>query len=192
MPFNGMTLLDYAINTSLVISKTAVNKQDKIGLISFSNVIDTALKASKQRAQMKKILESLYREKESLLDANYELLYRMIKNFIRSRSLIFLFTNFENLHSLHRVLSVLRKIGKLHLLVVVIFENTEIIDYSQQEASDMKGIYYQTIAQKFISEKHQIVKELTQYGIQTILSKPEDLSINTINKYLELKSRGMI
>ena len=43
-----------------------------------------------------------------------------------------------------------------------------------------------------MNEKVQMMQKLRQYGIQTILTRPEDLSINTINKYLELKSRGAI
>ena len=35
-------------------------------------------------------------------------------------------------------------------------------------------------------------KELQQYGVQTILTKPEQLTINTINKYLEIKARGLL
>jgi N-acetylmuramoyl-L-alanine amidase len=41
-------------------------------------------------------------------------------------------------------------------------------------------------------EKKQIVSKLRKYGIQTILSRPEDLSINVVNKYLELKAKGLI
>jgi len=42
------------------------------------------------------------------------------------------------------------------------------------------------------SVKWSIARELRQHGIQTILSRPEDLSINSINKYLELKAKGGI
>ena len=80
----------------------------------------------------------------------------------------------------------------MHLLVVVFFENTEIVAYSKKDATDLRGVYNQTIAQKFIAEKTQIVQKLRQYGIQAILTSPENLSVNTINKYLELKSRGLI
>jgi N-acetylmuramoyl-L-alanine amidase len=45
---------------------------------------------------------------------------------------------------------------------------------------------------KFVEEKERIVQELRQYGIQVILTRPEDLSINTVNKYLELKAKRMI
>ena len=37
-----------------------------------------------------------------------------------------------------------------------------------------------------------MVSKLRKYGIQTILTRPEDLSINTVNKYLELKKTGQI
>ncbi|MDN5204746.1 DUF58 domain-containing protein [Fulvivirgaceae bacterium BMA10] len=192
MPFNGLSLLDHAINTSLVIANTAINKQDKAGLITFSDKIDSALKADRQRNQLKMILEALYKQKEGNLEANYELMYRVIKNFIKGRSLIFLYTNFESSYALQRALPIIRKINQLHLLVVVFFKNTEIIEYSKHMAEDMEQIYLKTIAQSFVSEKNQIANELRQYGIQTILTKPEELSINSVNKYLELKARGMI
>ena len=35
MPFEGMTLLDYAINATLILSRVALIKQDKAGLVMF-------------------------------------------------------------------------------------------------------------------------------------------------------------
>jgi uncharacterized protein (DUF58 family) len=80
----------------------------------------------------------------------------------------------------------------MHLLVVVFFENTEIRDFANQSTETLEDIYHQTIAEKFLAEKAQMVQKLRQFGIQAILTKPEDLSVNTVNKYLELKSRGLI
>ena len=87
---------------------------------------------------------------------------------------------------------ILRKINNLHLLVVVFFENTEMREYLDKDAVDTQEVYFQTTARQFLTEKQQIVYKLRQYGIQSILTAPEDLSINTVNKYLELKSRGLI
>ena len=49
MPFEGMSLLDYAINASLVITNLAIRKDDKAGLITFSNEIGTVVPAAKSR-----------------------------------------------------------------------------------------------------------------------------------------------
>ena len=192
MPFNGLSLMDYAINTSLVISNIALQKYDRAGLLTFSDKIGTTIKAEKKANQLNKILTALYKEKERPLEANYELLFHASRKIIKGRSLLLLYTNFESFYALERVMPILRRINNIHLLVVVFFENTEIKAFAREEVNTTEDIYYQTVAQKFISEKVQMVQKLRQYGIQAILTKPEELSINAINKYLELKSRGLI
>ena len=192
MPFNGLSLLDYAINTSLVISNIALKKFDKTGLVTFSHRIGSAIPADSSTLQLKKILSALYHEQAMTVEANYELLYRAIKNVIRVRSLLFIYLNFESSYAMERALPVLKKINHLHLLVVLIFENTELVKFSTKKPEFVSDIYAQTIAQKLLNDKKQLAAKLRKHGIQTILCKPEDLSMRTVNKYLELKSRGMI
>jgi uncharacterized protein (DUF58 family) len=192
LPFEGMSLLDYAINASLVISNIAIQKQDKAGVITFSDKMDALLPADKKSSHMLKILELLYGQTTRFLESNFELLYVTLRTKVRQRSLILLFSNFETLSSLKRQLPFLRKIAMSHLLVVIFFENTELKALLDKPATGTEEIYLKTIAEKFVFEKRQIVKELARYGIHSVLTAPGDLSANTINKYLELKARGFI
>ena len=192
MPFGGLSLMDYAINTTLAISNIILKKQDKAGLLSFSDVMGSTLKAERDSGQLQRILDALYREKERPGESNYELLYQAVRRLIGARSLILLFTNFESNYALDRVLPTLRKLQASHLLVVVFFENTEIRELSKQPVARSADIYRQTVARQFLQDKKEMVTRLRQFGIQSILTRPEDLTINTINKYLELKSRGLI
>ncbi|HJU46056.1 MAG TPA: DUF58 domain-containing protein, partial [Chitinophagaceae bacterium] len=192
MPFDGMSLLDYAINASLVLSNIALMKQDRAGLITFSDQIGSVIVANKKSAQMEAILEVLYGQKTRYLESDFERLYTTIRNRISQRSLIVLFTNFESLSGLRRQLPYLRKIARHHLLLVVFFENTGIKELTEKEATDIESIYIKTIGEKFAFEKRLIVKELQQYGILSILTPPEQVTVNTLNKYLEIKARHAI
>jgi len=192
MPFEGLSLLDYAINASLVISKIAIMKDDKAGLITFGHKIDSIVSPSKDFMQMNKILETLYNQKTAYKEANFEKLYATIKNQVKQRSLLLLYTNFESLSSMQRQLKFLRRISASHLLVVVIFYNTELDELIYKQPEDLEEIYHQTIAEKLSFDKKLIIKELQRYGIQAILTKPQELTINTINKYLEIKARGAL
>ncbi|MBK7938048.1 MAG: DUF58 domain-containing protein [Lewinellaceae bacterium] len=192
MPFEGLSLMDYAINTALAISNIILKKQDKAGLLTFSDVIGATLKAERDTSQLTRILESLYREKERPGESNYELLYEGVRRLIGARSLLLLFTNFESSYALERALPTLRRLNRAHLLVVVFFENTEIRRLAQEDVRKTADIYRQTVARQFLQEKKEMVYKLRQYGIQAILTKPQELTLNTINKYLELKSRGLI
>ncbi len=192
MPFDKMSLLDYAINSSLIISKIAILKKDKAGLITFSKNIHNVVASSRKNTQMTTILQTLYKQETNFLEANYELLYTTVRRNITKRSLLLLYTNFEGLTSLERQLKYFKLLSKNHLLVVIFFENTEVKKLLNNKAENTEDIYIQTIAEQFAYEKKQIIKELKKYGIHSILTEPKNLTVNTINKYLQLKSVGLI
>ncbi|MCC6308914.1 MAG: DUF58 domain-containing protein [Chitinophagaceae bacterium] len=192
MPFDNLTLLDHAINASLVLSNVALIRQDKAGLITFEKEIDTFLPADKKPTQMNLILESLYRQQTTFLEPDFEKLFSVIRNRITNRSLLILFTNFESLESLNRELPALKRMAHYHLLLLVFFENSELKSITSKQATTLEGIYIKTIAEKFAYEKRQMVKELHKNGILSILTTPANLTVNTINRYLELKTRTSI
>lgn len=192
MPFNGLSLFDYAVNASLVISNIVLGKQDKVGLITFAESPKTMVRADRSRQQLRKILDALYREREGTVEANYESMYLSVRKFVTGRSLLFFYTNFESTYALQRALPQLRKLNDQHLLVVVFFENTEITSTNSMRAETLEDIYRQVTGEDFILTKIQLVQQLRQFGIIAMLTRPENLTVASINKYLELKSRGMI
>ena len=192
MPFEGMTLLDYAINASLVLINVALQRQDKAGLITFSKKIDQFLPADRKASQMEAVMEALYRQETEFKESDFENLYGQLRSRIKQRSLLILFTNFESIHSMRRQLPYLRAIGRYHLLLTVFFDNTELHALQQQKAVTLEDIYIKTIADRFLYEKKLMAKELAQFGILSVFTSPENLTVQTVNKYLEIKARQAI
>ena len=192
MPFDGLSLLDYAINATLVISNVALKKQDKAGMFTFSRKVENKVVAERRPSQMNKILETLYNVNTDFSESDFSRLYIDVKRSLTQRGLLLLYTNFETLDALHRQLPYLKAIAKNHLLVVIFFENTELQKLTNVEAHNTFDIFQKTVAEKFMYEKKLIVNELQKHGIQSILTTPENLTINTINKYLEIKARGLL
>jgi len=192
MPFNGLSLLDYAINATLVLSNVILKKQDKAGMFAFSKKVENRVVAEKRQSQMQLIMENLYNIKTDFFESDFSRLYVDVKKHVNQRSLIMLYTNFETLDGLHRQLPYLKGIAKNHLLVVVFFNNTELNDLIHKKASNVQEIYDKVIAEKFAFEKRLIVNELRKYGIYSVLTQPENLTLDTINKYLEIKARGIL
>lgn len=192
MPFEGLSLLDYAINATVALAKVAMLKEDKAGLITVSESIGAVLPADRKSAQLGTIMNVLYKEKTRYLESNLEALYATVRSVVKQRGLLVFFTNFESLSALQRQLPYLKRISKYHLLVVVFFENTELKALSSEPAKDIEGIYHKTIAEKFLYEKKLMVKELNTHGILAILTPPQKLTVNVINQYLALKAQQRI
>ncbi|MEQ9309901.1 MAG: DUF58 domain-containing protein [Balneolaceae bacterium] len=192
MPFDGLNLLEYAINTSLVISNIALIKDDKAGLVTFSNKEAVVVRPEKKRTHIRKIQESLYNLNTNFMESDYERLIINLRTHLNQRSLVLLYTNFETFSSMQRQLPYLKRIARDHLLVTIFFENTELTSLLEKDSENLDDIYVKTVAEKFNYEKKQIIKSLTQHGIHSLLTPPKELSVNAINKYLELKARGLI
>lgn len=192
MPFEELKLLDYAINSTLAFSNIALRKNDKAGMLTFSKEVENIVQASNKKTHLNTINEALYNIDTEFTDSDFSLLYAVIKRKITHRSLLILYTNFEHMSAMKRQLPFLKAIAKQHLLVTVFFENTELDEMITTNAEDLQDVYHKTIAEKFAYEKRLIVKELQNRGIHAILTKPKNLTVNVINKYLEFKAKGFI
>lgn len=191
MPFDGLSLLDYSINSSLVLANIILKKHDRVGLITFSNKIGTLTKAEALPSQLELITNHLYNQKTDFKESDYRLLHLMVRKQVRRRSILMLFTNFESKQDMRRQLPYLINLNKNHLVIVIAFINTEIQNSLTAKDFTKKDIYYKTFARTQLIEKEKIMDELKLYGIQTLLTTPEKLSINAINRYLELKAKRM-
>lgn len=192
MEFEQLSLLDYSINSILVLSNIMLRNGDKTGLITFSDKMGTQLPADKSMLQLKSIMDALYNQKTEFKEPNYELMYQTIRRSIKQRSLIVLFTNFETEAAMQRALPVLRKINKHHVLVTVLFQNRDLETMALERPTSMREVYQSIVVEQMTELKTKITLSLNQNGIKTIETMPENLSIQTINKYLELKAKGVL
>ena len=192
MPFRGLSLLDHAINASLVLSSIAMHKEDKAGLITFSDTVRDVLPPSRQRVQMRRILETLYAQDTDHRETDMEAVYGAVRRQLSQRSLLMLYSNFESLGALRRQLPYLQRLARHHLVVVVFFLNTELDDDLKERAGDLGDVYRGTIARKYVHEKRLIVRELERHGLIALLVRPEQLTVRVINEYLRIKARGLI
>jgi uncharacterized protein (DUF58 family) len=189
MPFEGMTLLDHAINASLVLSDVALVKKDRPGLLTFSHKPHRFIQASSDPVQMRRIMEGLHDLDPDYLETDMQALYAMARRRIPQRSLLLLYTNIETEGSLERILPSLRTLARSHTVVLILFRNTELEDLFDEEPKDARAVHDRAIAENFILEKERMARKLERAGILTLLTRPEQLTVDVINKYLELKAR---
>jgi uncharacterized protein (DUF58 family) len=190
--FRGMTLLDYSINASLVLSFVAIHKEDKAGLITFADDFETFVPASKHSGQMQLILESLYRQQTTFGESDYSSLYVHLDKYINKRSLLLVYTNFDSIIGMERQLTYLQQLARRHVVLVIFFENDELKSFAARPPRTNEGYFQQVIAEKFIFEKQHVTTILRRHGVYSLLTTPDRLSVDVINRYLEMKAKHLL
>lgn len=120
-------------------------------------------------------------------------MYNAITRLIKQRSLIILYTNFESYYAGTLFTGIAKNQSFAFIVSGCFLKNTEIKKNTVTNQPTTRWISItKPIGKKFLSEKEMMVKELAKYGIQSVLTAPQDLSTLTINKYLRFKAKGWI
>ena len=184
--WRGMTLLDYAINAALVLSYVATRRDDRAGLVTFADHFDTFVPPERRSGQMQRLLEALYNQQTDFAETDFSQLLTGLTRSLSRRSLLILFTDFLGIHALERQLPILRQIALRHRLLIVFFSDEQQEDYIATRPTDTEDYYRHVIAEKYAAEQQLIVSTLRRYGIQALLTTPRHLSIDAVNRYLQM------
>ena len=190
--FDNMTLLDYAINASLALGYVAMHKEDRAGLITFTSGVETIVPADRRPGHIKKLLETLYAEQTDFGETDFSALCVHVNKHVLRTSLLVVYTNFIGMVALRRQLPFLRQLSRRHRVLVVFFEDVELADYAATPAVNEEDECRHVMAEKFIYEKQLMVSTLRQNGIYALLTAPDRLTADVVNRYLEMKSQGLL
>ena len=90
---------------------------------------------------------------------------------------------------MERQLPYLIQLNRRHRLLVVFFVDNELKEYIAARPDTDEEDYRRVIAEQFAYEQRLVVSTLKNHGILALLTTPENLSVDVINKYLEIKSQ---
>jgi len=190
--FEGITLLDYAINAALVFSYVAIHRHDKAGLMTFAEHFDSFVPAERHAGQMQRILECLYNQQTTFGESDFSMLPTNMNRLVPRRSFVILYTNYTDFDSLNRQMPYLKLLNKRHRLLVVFFEDSELNEFVDTPFHDTEECYQRVIGEKMAYERRLIVYTLRQNGIYSLLTTPARLSVDVINKYIEMRKRQLL
>ncbi len=192
LPFSGMSLLDHAVNSTLVISNVVLRLGDNIGVYAFGEKKESTLKPTKRVGQLQRVMETLYNLKYDYRETSMQDFAILQRRHLKRRSILLLYTNFESEVSARRQVPYLRMIARNHVLIVVLFKNEEVEAMAENKYNSVETNYQQLLAREYMDEKKKIVQELRASGIFTVLTTTGNLNSDVINSYLEVKQSHLL
>ena len=115
--------------------------------------------------------------------------------YIRTKGLNYRNIMFLSIDSLHYE-SYLRKekyihsLSTRHLVIAIMFTNTGVNDLIYRKTKTSREIYEQVLAEQQAVDQMRIQRRLRTLGVECVLTTPQNLSVDSLNKYLELKAMG--
>ncbi len=188
----GLTRLDYAINATLLLSYVVTLKGDHAGLLTFADNVRTYLAPKRGKSQFYRMLETLYNVPFEPVESDdaRALTYLSVRH--KRRSLIVVFIDLVTLDAARDLIAHMARLARRHLPLCVVLSDpniTRLVGCAPAEAID---VYRRAVAEMLLAERRVVLETPRRNGV-LILNVPADrLSVAVIEKYLELKGRGML
>lgn len=187
-----LSKLDCAINATVLLAHVAASMGDSVGLLLFSDGILKYLPPRKGRTQTGAIIEALYAAQPSLVEPDYQAAYEHLMARKIRRSLVVTFTDIIDPEASRELLNASGALRKHHNALCVTINNRDVIDMANQFPKTGGQMYEKAQAQRMLSQRVNALEQLRTHGVGILDVEATQLTPATVNRYLDLKSRGAL
>jgi len=191
-PLSGIPRLDHAINAGLRLGWISLRVGDLVGTYGFdARVRHYAEPVRGQRAfvQLQRATAGLDYHLE---ETNFTLGLAELNARLKRRALVILFTDFVDTITAELLIESIQRMANRHVVVFVTMRDSFLRQTADARPDQFLDVARAVIAQDFLRERSIVLERLTRMGVHCLDVPSSGLSIGLINRYLQIKQRGLI
>ncbi|MCP3060567.1 DUF58 domain-containing protein [Myxococcus sp. K38C18041901] len=189
---DGLTKLDHAVNAALFLAFVAVRNGDRVGLAVFADGVKTYLPPAAGRMQYRKMVDALYSTTPSLTYVDYLALFKELNVRLTRRSLLCVFTDFLDEEQASTMVAPLHRLARRHVPLCLSVKDTALQKLLRTPPPGPEEAFQHAVASELLSDREVLKARVSQGGVQMLDVQPDDLSLAAVNRYLDIKARGVL
>jgi uncharacterized protein (DUF58 family) len=186
----GRERLDHALSASLLLADVAALQGDRVGLFVFADRVQQFLPPS--RAALSRLSDAFARVEGRLVEPDYPGAFSYLARALRRRSLLVLFTDVIDARASSALLAHLNAATRRHLPLVVTLRNTALDETAERPVRDERDVFRRAAAEELLQARAQALAGMQRAGILVADTRPQDATPAAVNRYLEVKRRGLL
>lgn len=188
----GISYLDQALNSAIMLSYIALGQGDNVSLMAFSNRIERFIRPVRGKPGIQTILRSTYDIQPSDKAADYNLALEYLATVQRKRALVVLITFVSDEIQLERIAESLRVRSLPYLPVCVLLQDVDLQHMAENVPSALLEAYHTAAAANILSGQSRQIASLRESGAIVVNTPPQLLTEQLINDYLTIKARNQM
>lgn len=190
--YRGLTLLDYALNSILMLSYVALEQGDSVSVLCFSDHIESYVPMRGGLSQMNRILHAGFNRFPSLAQTNFDQAFLYFSKNCRRRSMVVLITNVIDDVSAAQITGYLTTLQARHLPVLALLRDRAVFDSADNPDLDEEILYRSAAAAQLLLWRREVLQRLENTGVLNVDAFPDSLTTPLINRYLQAKAKHLL
>ncbi|MFN7892420.1 MAG: DUF58 domain-containing protein [Pirellula sp.] len=190
--YKGLSLLDYALNSILMLSYVALHQGDSVGLLCFSDKIESYVPVRGGASQMNRLLHAGFDRFPSLRQTNYNEAFLHFSKTCRKRSLVVLLTSVIDDVSASQITGYLTTLCGRHLPLLCLMRDRSVFEFADNPDMNETVLFRSAAAAQLLIWRNEVIQRIQNSGVLSVDTFPDTLTTPLVNQYLEVKAKHLL
>lgn len=186
----GQERLDYALTAALLLADVAALHGDLVGLLVFSDRVTQYIPPS--RASLSRMADALGDVHAKMVEPNYPAAFTYLAHQLRRRSLLVMFTDIIDTRASSALVAHLGRAAERHLPIAVALRNPELEEAAALAVHDEADVFRRAAAEELLQARATALAAMQRAGVLVADTRPGDAVPAAVNRYLDVKRRGLL
>ena len=181
--------LDYALAAALLVAERARSYGDRVGVLVFDDVVRTIMPPA--RVRLSELADTFATVEARLVEPNYPVAFTTLGRSFRKRSLVLFFSEVIDAAASRALVAGLAGAVTRHLPVAVALRNPD-VDAAAIGGVPGAGPYGRAAAEALLEARAKALQGMRRAGVHTVDVLPGAACAAALDKYSEIKRRGLL
>jgi len=165
---------------------------DNVGLVAYGRRIQHRLAPGRGAAHLRSLTEALAQVRAEPVEADHAAAAAALRGGQKRRALVVWMTEVAETAGVPDVIEYASHLVPRHVLVFATMRQPEIAAVTALHPTSAIDMYRVVAAQEASDRREALLRGLRQRGALVVEASPGDLSTGLVDRYLEVKERGMV
>ena len=190
-PIGELPKLDHAISAGLMLALLSLKQGDRVGMMGFDEEVGLYLSPQGGLRTLEQLLTHSGKLRYSQTDTNFTKGLAELNAKMRRRAIIVVLTDFHDTITAEQMVGNLGQLAKRHLVIFVSLRDPELLRLAACTPASPIELNRAVVATDLVRDRDIVLQRLRRLGIFCIDAKPEEISVQLLNRYLDVKRRGL-
>jgi uncharacterized protein (DUF58 family) len=183
---------EWCLEAACSLAQAALSQGDQVGVLCYADRILAYVPARPGASHIQAILDNLYSIQPRRCESLHDRAIAYLRSQQRKRALIAIFTDLGDPTSAGRLLQSLLPLRPTHLPLILTIHDQEMDSLAHSLPADQTALYRVAVANQLLKERHQVLLELRRQGALTLDRPAQDLKLEAVQTYLDVKLRNRL
>ncbi len=186
------TRFEHVLSSALLLSDVASTGGDRVGLIAFDDQIRAFVPPQRSANALRALRTTMSGLDATLTEPDYASAFRLLATRQRRRALVVFFTDVIDERAARQFVAYAGRAAMRHVVVVVAIQNEALLDAARPTSSGSLALFRSAAAEELVRERDEALARMRHAGITVLDVPPSRMAAAVVNRYLEIKSRGLL